>query len=172
MGRKVDFEDSFLSYITKDSNATELHDNYSITIHAFPPDVNIDALTRPHTTILSLQCATEKPQELIITSFPVRKTFNWSPRACENVIFKIEVGDKTLTKKYTGDLAFPEFITDFKYGVHKFSPNDFPDEKSWLEWKGIEYILVKYRFTGQRPVLELLQSYSVQIPKKITKCWD
>ncbi|MDH3722768.1 MAG: hypothetical protein OER74_14835 [Desulfobacteraceae bacterium] len=172
MGRKVDFEDGFFSYITKDSKAVELQENYSINIHAFPPDVNIDAMIRPHTTKLLLQCATEKPQELIITSFPVSKTFNWSPRTCENIIFKIEVGNKVLTKKYTGDLAFPEFISDFKYGMHKFLPNEFPAEKTWLEWKRIEYIMVKYRFKGHKPVLELLQSHSGKIPQKITRCWD
>jgi len=174
MGRKLDFENSFLSYITKDSKSksVELQENYPITIHAFPPDVNINAQIRPHTTKLSLQCSTEKPQELIITSFPVSKTFNWSPRTCENVIFEIKVGNKVLTKKYTGDLAFPEFITDFKYGMHKFLPGEFPGEKTWLQWKGIEYIMVKNRFKGQRPVLELLQSYSGNIPQKITRCSD
>ena len=172
MGRKLDFVNGFLSYITNESKALEVHENYSVTIHAFPPDVNIDALIRPRTTKLSLQCATEKPQELITTSFPVTKTFNWSPRICENVIFAIEVGDKVLTKKYSGDLAFPKFIADFKYGMHKFSPDEFPGEKTWLDWKGIEYILVKYRFKGQEPILELLQSYSGKIPQKITKCWD
>jgi len=174
MGRKLDFENSFLSYITKDSKSKslELQENYPITIHAFPPDVNINAQIRPHTTKLSLQCSTEKPQELIITSFPVSKTFNWSPRTCENVIFEINVGNKVLTKKYTGDLAFPEFISDFKYGTHKFLPSEFPSEKTWLEWKGIEYILVKNRFKGHTPVLELLQSYSGNIPQKITRCLD
>ena len=172
MGRKLDFENDFLSFINTQAKAVELHENYPVTIHAFPPDVNINALIRPNSTRLTLQCATEKPQELITTSFPVSKTVNWSPRNCGNVIFKIEIGDKVLTKKYTGDLAFPKFLADFKYGMHKFLPDEFPDEKTWLDWKGIEYIMVKYRFKGHEPILELLKSYSGQIPQKITKCWD
>ncbi|MBW2638712.1 MAG: type VI secretion system protein ImpL [Deltaproteobacteria bacterium] len=172
MGRNIDFNEYFLSYLTKGTKAAKpVKGTYSVSIKAFPTGANKGALMRPQETRLELQCASETPT-LINLNYPVRKTFNWSPQTCGDVIFKIKVEDIVLTKIYTGYQAFPKFIKDFERGQRTFYVREFPDEKSALKRMGIKYITVKYQFTGHRPVLKLLGSAPGRIPRSIAKCWD
>ena len=172
MGKNIDFNEYFLSYLTKGTKAAKpVKGRYSVAIKAFPTGANKGALIRPQETSLELQCASETPT-LINLNYPVRKTFNWSPQTCGDVIFKIKVEDIVLTKIYTGYQAFPKFIKDFERGQRTFYVREFPDEKSALKRMGIKYITVKYQFTGHRPVLKLLGSASGRIPRSIAKCWD
>jgi type VI secretion system protein ImpL len=112
MGKPIDFNKYFLSYLTKGTIAARpVQAAYSVQIKALPTGANKEALLRPHATSLELQCAGETPK-LINLNYPVRKTFNWSPQNCGDVIFNIKVGNIILTKKYTGYLAFPKFIKE------------------------------------------------------------
>ena len=172
MGRNIDFENYFLSYLIKGvKSAKPIKGTYSVLIRAYPTGANKYALIRPHATSLELQCATETPQ-LINLNYPVSKTFNWSPQTCGDVIFKIEVGDLVLTKKYTGYQAFPKFIKDFERGHRTFYIREFPGDEPALKRMGIKFITVKYQFKGHRPVLKLLRSAPGRIPRSIAKCWD
>jgi type VI secretion system protein ImpL len=172
MGKPIDFNKYFLSYLTKGTIAARpVQAAYSVQIKALPTGANKEALLRPHATSLELQCAGETPK-LINLNYPVRKTFNWSPQNCGDVIFNIKVGNIILTKKYTGYLAFPKFIKDFKRGQRTFYRSEFPNEKVALKRMGIKYITAKYQFKGHRPVLKLLRSVPGRIPQDITKCWD
>ena len=172
MGRNIDFNEYFLTYLTKGTRAARpTKDTYSVLIKAYPTGANKNARVIPHATSLELQCATETPR-LVNLNYPLSKTFNWSPQTCGDVIFKIEVGNLVLTKKYTGYQAFPEFIKDFERGQRVFSQREFPDEASALERMGIKNITVKYQFQGHQPVLELLRSDPGDIPQDIARCWD
>jgi len=172
MGRPIDFNKYFLSYLTKGTTATKpIKAAYSVKIKALPTGANKEALLRPHATSLELQCASETPK-LINLNYPVRKTFNWSPQNCGDVILNIKVGNIILTKKYTGYLAFPKFIKDFNKGQRIFYPSEFPHEKVSIKRMGIRYITVKYQFKGHRPVLKLLRLVPGRIPQDIAQCWD
>lgn len=172
MGKHIDFNEYFLSYLTKGTKAAKpVKGTYSVTIKAFPTGANTRALIRPQETSLELQCASETPT-LINLNYPVRKTFNWSPQTCSDVILKIKVEDIVLTKKYTGYQGFPKFIKDFERGQRTFYRNEFPAEKSALRRIGIKFITVKYQFKGHRPVLKLLLSAPGRIPRSVAKCWD
>jgi len=172
MGRNIDFSEYFLTYLTKGARAARpIKSTYSVLIKAYPTGTNKTARVRPHATSLELQCTTETPR-LVNLNYPLSKTFNWSPQTCGDVIFKIEVGNLVLTKKYTGYQAFPKFIKDFERGQRVFSQGEFPDEASALKRMGIKNITVKYQFKGHRSVLELLRSDPGKIPRDIARCWD
>ena len=180
MGKSIDFNKYFLSYLTKgtilikDTIATKpVKAAYRVQIKALPTEVNQEALLRPHATILELQCAGETPK-LTNFNFPVKKTFNWTPQNCGDVILSIEVEDITLTKRYTGDLAFPNFIKDFEKGQHIFYRSEFSNENVALKRIGIKYITVKYQFEGHLPVLKLLRPARSpgRISQDIAECWD
>jgi type VI secretion system protein ImpL len=173
MGRKIDFEKNFLFYLTESGKVTKIKENYNVLIKGYSAEVNDDALVYPHATILELQCAGKKSQELIITSFSEEQAFNWSPQTCKNVILTIEFKNKKLTKKYTGDMAFAEFVYDFYYNQFR-SPLEFPSEEAGLKHDGITRIKVKYEFQKQEiePILKLLKSGSGKTPEVIVKCWE
>ena len=110
-------------------------------------------------------------------NFPVRKIFEWSPDSCGDVIFSIEVGNLVLTRKYTGDKAFPRFLSDFGKGQKTFYPKHFPEHEPNLKRLGISYIKVNYQFRGEKPVLDLLYKDKQRIrvprlPRNIVRCWD
>ena len=172
MGRNIDFNEYFLSFLTKGAKAARpVKGTYSVNIRAYPTGANTEARVRPHETSLELRCESDTIK-LMNFNYPVKKTFYWSPQTCGDVIFKIKVGNVVLTKKYTGYQGFPKFIKTFEKGHHTFYPREFPDEKSALKRMGIKYITVKYQFKGHRPVLKLLQSAPGRIPRSIANCWD
>ena len=173
MGRKIDFEKNFLSYLTKSGGVIRIRENYNVHIKGHSAEVNDDAKELPETTLLELQCAGKQSQELIITSYSDEQAFNWSPQTCKNVILTIEFKNKKLTKKYTGDMAFPEFVDDFYYNQF-LSPLEFPSQEAGLRHNGISHIKITNGFQKQEvePILKLLKSGSGKIPEVIVKCWE
>jgi type VI secretion system protein ImpL len=173
MGGKIDFEKNFLSYLTKSGKVIQIKENYNIRINGYSAEVNDDALVLPHATRLELQCAGKTSQKLNITSFSQDQVFNWSPQTCKDVILTIEFEKRKLIKKYTGDMAFPEFVDDFYYNQF-LSPLEFPGEEAGLKHDGINHIKIKYEFQKDEvePILKLLKSGSGKTPEVIVKCWE
>ena len=172
LDRRIAFNSSFFSFLTKGDIASRLvKANYTVSIKGLPTDINQEAQIRPHATSLELQCA-DKAQKLINLNYPVRKTFNWSPETCRDVIFQIEVGNLVLTKKYTGYRAFAKFLKDFIDGQRTFYPKEFPRHKAALKRLGIRYIKANYQFNGNRPIITLLTSAPGRAPRNIVQCWD
>ena len=130
--------------------------SYEVVIGILPIDVNPEALTRPYCQVLEIQNE-NGTQRLMSLSYPVRKTFVWSPDTGRGVVLKIEIGDLKLEKKYTGRLGFPEFLKDFKDGKRVFKAEEFkPYETKVLEEYGVEYILVNLYVRGADPVIKFL----------------
>jgi type VI secretion system protein ImpL len=172
LGQSIPFNSYFLSFLSKGSKAAKpVESRYSVSIKGLPTHVNIDAQIKPHATRLEIQC-TDSVFHLINLHYPIRKTLNWSPGNCNEVVFKIEVGNLVLTKKYTGYYAFPKFLKDFPKGTHVFYPGDFPEQRTKLRRIGIKHIKVKYKFKGDRPVVNLLKNAPGKLPQEIVKCWD
>lgn len=172
IGKQVAFNKSFMGYLTKGAKAARpIKESYSVSVKAYPTDVNKDAKIKPHATILELECASKKLR-LVNQQYPVGKIFNWSMQNCGDVLFQIKVGNLILTKKYTGYQAFPKFLNDFKQGKRIFFTSEFSDKSLALERMGIKYITVKYKFKGHKPVLRLLHAVPGNIPQQITICWD
>lgn len=172
LGKGIPFQESFLSFLTKGAKAAKpIQGKYSVSIQGLPTDTNKGAQLKAHATRLEMHCAKET-QTLVNLNYPVSKTFDWSAQDCGDVLFKIEVGKLVLTKKYTGYQAFPEFLKDFRNGLHTFYPGSFPREEAALKRLGIESITVKYRFKGHEPVLKLLGTAPGRAPRSIVTCWD
>ncbi len=172
-GGSLDFNDAFLTYLVKGSKSVQtVKDNYFVSIRGLPTDVNSSASIKPHATRLEVQCA-DKTFHLANFHFPIQKTINWSPKTCGDVVFQIEVGDLILTKNYSGNYAFAAFLNDFSKGYRVFFPGEFPGKARALKRLGIKYIKVKYRFSGNKPVLKLHSDISTGgMPEELAKCWD
>ncbi len=83
------------------------------------------------------------------------------------------MGDLILTKNYSGNYAFAEFLNDFSKGHRVFFPGEFPDKARALKRLGIKYIKAKYRFSGHKPVVKLHRDASPGgMPEEVAKCWD
>jgi type VI secretion system protein ImpL len=185
LGEKIPFTSSFLNFITKGSIAVKpttvetvapAQSSYTVTIRGLPTDVNPEARIRPHATTLEVKCVSGTFR-MTNLNFPVRKTFEWSPNTCGDVFFSIEVGNLALTRKYTGDQAFPRFLRDFANGQRTFYPKNFPEHEDSLNRLGIDYIKVNYRFIGDKPILRLLRKKQRRLrvpslPRNIVRCWD
>jgi type VI secretion system protein ImpL len=151
--------------------AQPIRGNYDISVKAYPTDANKDAAVKPHATKLELQCGDQRAQ-LLNLHYPVRKTFNWSPQDCGDVVFEIEVGNLVLKKVYEGYLGFPRFLSDFKTGQRTFTPSDFPEQAAALKRMRIKQITPRYQFQGHQKLLRFLQTSPGRIPQEITTCWE
>ena len=214
MGREIAFKADFLSYFTRgtkdvraaqaekalaekaiaakqDSPAAEAPSLFSqsVTIKGMPTDVNPDASTRPHATHLELQC-TDKSFHLINLNYPVRKIFEWSSQTCGDVVFTIEIGTMVLTKKYSGNMGFPMFLSDFGTGTRRWYPKDFPENEAALKRENIQYIQVNYQIEGHEPVIAFYKKALMaqkaakglqhppkapdipKVPRNAALCWD
>ncbi len=171
LGGQIPFEASFFSFLQKGARATSTaREDYSVRITGLPTGANSGARL-PHLTRLELQCGGEM-QSLSNLNYPISKSFNWSPADCGDVLFTIEVGNVTLTKSYTGYMAFASFLYDFRKGTRTFYPREFPEQKAALNRMGIKYITVTYQFRGHSPVLKLFQTGPGTLPRNIVTCWD
>jgi type VI secretion system protein ImpL len=176
MGRHVPFTSEFLGFVTKGEKVKPgaYRDFYSVAITGLPTDTKFrssyeGSRVRVDETGIELQCAGES-RTLVNYNYPVKKTFNWSPNNCSDVVFTIHVGKLILTKKYTGFYAFPKFLDDFSGGQCVFYPSGFPDEEAALKRMGIKYIKVKYRLKGHEPVLRLFRDNPGRAPEAIAEC--
>jgi type VI secretion system protein ImpL len=151
--------------------------SFSVSLQSLPTDANPDARLKPSATHLELRCEAGV-QKLDNFNYPSAATFKWSPETCGDVFFTIEIGDIVLTRIYDGNLAFPKFLRDLRGGERTFTLEDgtLRERKSELERLGIKYITVKYRMSGQGPVIAELtpkpQAPLVQIPNRIARCWE
>lgn len=175
LGGAMPFEPSFFAFLRQSAagrQAAASKPNYKITIDGLPTDANPDARIIPKKTRLEIQCG-GAVQTIINENYPVRANFNWSPESCSDVLFQIEVSDLVLTKKYSGSLAFAEFLQDFRGGQRTFYPAEFPAERAGLEALGIKTIRVNYLFSGDhRSAIAQIGSLPGQAPRNIVRCWE
>ncbi len=172
MGDRIRFNGRFLQFMNKSDRAPKVvQDNYTVTIRGLPTDVNDKAKIRPHETILELQCGSEV-QTMKNLNYPVRATFNWAPGGCGDVTLKILVGSYTLEKKYTDYPQFSKFLRHFSSGSVSFSPSDFPEHQADLRRLDIQFIVVRYQFTGNGPVIGMMDVSSGSAPVESVSCWN
>jgi len=176
LGGTIPFEKDLFTFMEKGARAQatvmamERPQNQSVGIKGLPTDSNSDARTRPQATRLELQC-NGSSQILVNNNYPVGKTFSWSPDACGDVLFQIEVGDVVLTRHYMGQQGFPDFLKDLHGGRRTFTARDFPGEKKALERMGVKSITVNYQFIGSGAILQQTAALSGQAPRSIAQCW-
>jgi type VI secretion system protein ImpL len=172
-GEAIPFDPAFFSFLRQSaaSKQTVTKTSYTIHIKALPTAANPQARLQPQSTRLEMQCG-GSTQSLVNFNYPVSKSFQWSPDTCGDVLLQIEVGDVVLKKKYPGYQAFPEFLKDFQGGIRTFFAKEFPEEKAALDRLGIQFIRLKYEFSGDQPVLGKFVALPREAPRNIVKCWD
>ena len=84
---------------------------------------------------------------------------------------RIEVGEYSLRKEYTGRKGFSKFLADFRDGRRVFSVDEFPENVAKLKNESVKAIDVHYRITGQEPVIQMLKSVPLAPPKEAIECW-
>ncbi len=173
LGGTIPFAPTFFPYLTRGVPAATVaaaKPSYSVTIQGLPTDANPEAQTKPQAARLELQCQAG-PQSLVNLNYPVSRTFTWSADTCGDVVLQVEVGKVTLTRKYSGEQGFPEFLQDFRGGSRTFLPTEFPGESEALARLGIRFIRVNYHFSGDRPVVGQAMALPGEAPRSIAACW-
>ena len=176
LGGKIPFETALFSFMNKGSKAQAAvmamgrPQNYSVCIKGLPTGANVEARIKPQVTRLEVQCGGNS-QNLVNYNYPVGRTFSWSSDTCGDVLFQIEVGDVILTKHYSGQQGFPEFLKDLHGGRRTFLAREFPAEMHALQGMGVKSITVNYKFVGSDAILQQSATLSGQAPRNVARSW-
>ncbi len=171
-GAAVPFQSTFFRYLNQGAvRQVVVRDQYRVSLTALPVNVNSDARYKPQSVKLILRCG-EKDQVLLNLMFPVSETFIWSPGKCGDVLVQVEVQDEVLTKRYSGDYAFPRFLMDFAKGERTLRPSEFEGASTVWERAGIKHIDMQYKMNGHSSVIGLLRSGLGSSPRQIASCWE
>ncbi len=173
-GAEVPFTKDFFHFLKKGKRwdaATSkgtAGQSQSVTIIAYPTDVNAEARIRPYMTRLVLEGA-EGPSELENRQYPIEGVFHWNASSSGDVALEIVFENITLRRNYRGYCAFGKFLREFAKGRKVFKPKDFPSHAAELEMMGIEEIEVVYNLQGSqiRPIIRLLETAPGQPPRQI-----
>jgi type VI secretion system protein ImpL len=177
LGGRIFFEEELFRFMRKGAQAQAAvlalgkPQQYSVGIKGLPTDTNAEARIKPHATRLELQCGA-MVQSLVNYNYPIGRTFSWSPEACGDLLFQIEVGELVLTRHYPGQQGFPDFLKELRGGRRTFAPREFPGERSALERMGVKSITVNYQLIGSGPILQQSATLSGQAPRSIARGWS
>ncbi|WP_299983413.1 type VI secretion protein IcmF/TssM N-terminal domain-containing protein [Desulfobacula sp.] len=164
---KLPFSNQFFKLLNKGEQLTlEQQDEYAVSITTLPISVNNEAMIRPYSNTLFMECADEKT-ELLNNNFPETKKFAWRPDTCGDVLLQIRFEESTLHKKYKGRLGFAQFLSEFKDGTKVFNVADFPEYRGYLINNNVTDITVSYDINGIKPVLDFLDRRPPVIPDVI-----
>lgn len=144
---------------------------YAVQISAFPTDANADAVKKPHETRLIVQCGAGN-QELVNHNFPIKKTIQWTPQGCTDVIIEVYVGDAILKQIYSGYRAFFHFLSDFSSGRKVLRAADFPEQAGVLSGYKVRTVTLAYGFSGHDGVLRLAGADPSAVPERIIAAGD
>ena len=166
-GLQLPFNSPFFRLLNKGEQLTfEKQDEYPVTITTLPVGVNSEAMIRPYSNTLILDCADQKT-ELLNTNFPETQKFNWRPGVCGDVALEIKFEESRLQKKYRGRLGFANFLLDFQDGTQVFHPSDFPEYAGYLTHNMVTEITVSYDIDGIEPVLNFMDRRPPVLPDVI-----
>lgn len=123
-----------------------------VTLSASPTQVNAGARLRPNMTSLTLQC-NSGATTLNNYNFPNSATFAWGPGLCSNVSLNISFANYTLTRNWSGDRAFVDFLQTFAGGQHTFTADDFPAQRELMASENLTSLALTYRQQGEQTLL-------------------
>ncbi|WAM43636.1 type VI secretion protein IcmF/TssM N-terminal domain-containing protein [Edwardsiella piscicida] len=127
--------------------------SYPVALTGLPTDVNSNAKAKVVGTLLTMQC-TNATLRLNNLNFAVMQSVLWSQQQCGQVTLQIRLPTFTLTRSYPGPQGFVHFLRDFPGGARRFTPADFPVDKSRMAAVGLTQITVRYRIAGQETLLQ------------------
>jgi type VI secretion system protein ImpL len=166
-GLRLPFNKRFFKLLNKGkASSLEQQNEYAVIIQTAPMTVNNEAIIRPYSTKLTLECADTRT-EFINNNFLETKKFLYNPATCGDVTLTIEFKDEILKKRYKGKLGFANFLMDFKDGTKVFSIADFPEQSGYLIKNNVTDINISYQINGIKPVLDFLTRGAPLIPDVI-----
>ena len=167
----IDWDKDFLSFLNNASSGKHIVDGkFEVKISALPTGINQSAKISPYATFIDLHCA-DGVQTLANYNYSASKTFKWSLAECGDVTLRISVGEFSLEKDYLGQKGFPKFLADFRDGRHIFSVKEFPQFRKALENESVSAIDVNYEFSGQKPVIKMINAVPLSPPATAAACW-
>jgi type VI secretion system protein ImpL len=143
---------------------------FNVNISALPTGINRSALISPYATFVDLHCA-DGVQTLSNYNYSASNEFKWSFKNCGDTTLRIEVGEYSLRKQYTGQKGFSKFLLDFQDGRRIFTIDEFPEFTTQLREKKVQGIDVNYEIKGQDPVIQMLKSVPLDPPFRALACW-
>jgi type VI secretion system protein ImpL len=167
----LDWQPQFIEFVNRaDAGKNIVAGEFVVSIGALPTGINQSALISPFATFIDLHCA-DGVQSLANYNYYTTNEFNWSLKSCGDVTLRIEVGEYSLRKQYTGQKGFSKFLLDFRDGRRIFSIKEFPEFESQLRNEKVQAIDVNYEIQGQEPVIQMLESVPLNPPVNAVSCW-
>jgi type VI secretion system protein ImpL len=123
----------------------------TVTLTTVPPQTNPDAHVLPESVTLTLQCASGAIT-LENLNFPNSAVFPWSMATCGDTTLRIRYSGFELTKQWSGAQGFVDFLRDYASGTRRYTPADFPDQKTMMTQANVQWLVVTYRQQGQAPL--------------------
>jgi type VI secretion system protein ImpL len=144
---------------------------FTVNISALPTGINQSAQISPYATFIDLHCA-DGVQSLANYNFTTSKEFKWKLSNCGDVTLRIDVGEYSLRKQYTGQKGFSKFLADFRDGRRIFTVKEFPEFETQLQNERVQAIDVTYEISGDRDnVIKMLQAVPLDPPREAIACW-
>ncbi len=166
-GHKLPFSSRFFKLLSKGEKLSIEHQSeYPVTIQTAPTEMNREAVVRPYSNTLILECAEEKTV-LVNNNFLETAKFLWKPASCGDVTLEVEFADTVVKKTYGGKLGFARFLSDFSDGSKRFAVTDFPNATGYLTNKDVTDINISYKIRGIEPVLTFFNRRPPAIPEVI-----
>lgn len=167
----MNWEPGFIDFVNDaDSGRQIVGGEFTVKISALPTGINQSAQISPYATFIDLHCA-EGVQTLANYNYSNSKEFKWALSSCGDVTLRIDVGEYTLRKQYTGQKGFSKFLADFRDGRRIFTINEFPEFESQLRNEKVQAIDVTYEIQGQEPVIKMLRAVPLDPPRQAIACW-
>lgn len=167
----MNWEPDFIKYVNDaDSGRQIVGGEFTVNISALPTGINQSAQISPYATFIDLHCA-DGVQTLANYNYSASNEFKWALNTCGDVTLRIEVGQYSLRKQYTGQKGFSKFLADFRDGRRIFTVDEFPEFASQLRNERVQAIDVNYEIKGQEPVIQMLQSVPLNPPREAIACW-
>ena len=168
----MEWEPQFIEFINNaDLGRLIVAGEFTVNIAALPTGINQSAQISPYATFIDLHCA-ESVQTLANYNYSASNEFKWSLSSCGDVTLRIEVGEYSLRKQYTGQKGFSKFLADFRDGRRIFTIKEFPEFFSQLKNEKVQAIDVNYEIKGQKePVIQMLNAVPLNPPTNAIACW-
>ncbi|HTK01901.1 MAG TPA: type VI secretion protein IcmF/TssM N-terminal domain-containing protein [Bordetella sp.] len=124
----------------------------TVTLNTVPPQTNPTAHVLPQSVTLSLQCASGTIN-LENLNFPNSAVFPWSMQSCGDTTLRIHYANFDLTRQWSGTTGFVDFLKEFASGQRRYTPTDFPDQKTDMSQADVQWLVITYRQQGQGPLV-------------------
>lgn len=151
-GDKLAIIEDQITTLTKQLN-TLTEKIFQVTIISGPATIPEKARLVPIGSSLTLVCQNGS-QIIDSMNFAEHAQFNWQPGLCQGVKLDVKFPGFTATYRYTGNSAWPDFISDLVSGEALLDTNNFDDGIDLLEELGIKHVLVRFKIMNQQPLQE------------------